>query len=156
MVKTKQKNPGWLDKLLKRYSEESVLAVGYPVGTSGVGTKYPDGTPVLLVAAVNNYGSQSRGIPARDFMNQGAVPAVEKTNPIKATLIPALNAGKISKEQILEHMGQPAADAFKDIILTGKYVENKAATIARKGSAQPLTNTGLLRQTLTYAVRKPE
>lgn len=191
MVRTKQKNPGWLDKLLKRYAEESVLALGFPVGTNGVSARYPEGASVLMVAMVNNFGASINhpggtrynfdksgkavfvsnsfvgptqgvtkahviNVPARGFMNQGAVPAVEATNPIKEALIPALNAGKITKEQILEHMGQPAADAFKKIILTGDYVANAASTILKKGSARPLNDTGLMRQTFTYVVRKPQ
>lgn len=52
-----QKNPGWLKKLLKACEDGPMLAVGWPVGTSGVSARYPDGTPVLLVAAANNFGA---------------------------------------------------------------------------------------------------
>lgn len=154
MVKIKHSNPGWINKLVNRYgSGAEVLAVGYPVGTSGTSTKYPDGPEVVLVAAVNNFGSASQGIPARPFMTEGFVPAVEATNPIKTRLVPLLNQGKITKAQILEHMGAPAVNAFRNTILRGNWVPNKPETIARKGSSRPLTDTGLMRQTLTYVVR---
>ncbi len=153
-VEIKRKNPDWLKNLLKRYKEESVLAIGYPVGTSAIGLEYPDGTPVVLVAAVNNFGSASRGIPARPFMAQGAEPALEATMPIAKALMPKINEGKATIEQVLEKMGKFAEAAFKAQITDGSWVPNKPETIQRKGSQRPLIDTGLMRNSLTYAVRK--
>lgn len=155
MVKIQQKNKGWLGKLLKRWGTQDELAIGWPAGTANVGIRYPDGTPVVLVAAVNTFGSQSRGIPARPFMQQSAEPAIEATVPVSAALIPALNAGKIDKAGILQHMGPYAVAAFQRTITTATWAPNHPETIRRKQSAQPLIDTGLMRQSLTFLVRKP-
>lgn len=150
----KQKNPGWLERLVARYRNESVLAVGYPLGTGAVGTRYPDGTSLVMVAAVQQYGSASRGIPARPFMTQGAPLAVERTRPVVEVMVRAMNAGKATAEQALGEMGPYAQAAFQDVIREGEYEPNSPVTIRRKESSQPLIDTGLLRNTLTWIVRK--
>lgn len=148
-----QKNPGWLKDLQKRYKSRKQLAIGYPIGTKGTSTNYPDGTSVLLVAAANNFGAPSRGIPARDFMDKGAVSALEKTGPIAEALIPALNAGKITMDQVLAKLGPVAVAAFQQAIIDFDEPPNAPSTIAAKGSSNPLVDTGLLNQTLTHIVR---
>lgn len=186
-VVIKQKNPGWLKKLLQRYENDAVLAVGYPATETG-GIKYPDGTSVIMVAAVNNFGANIQhpggtsyvirdgkaqfvsssfvgpvhgitgahqiDIPARPFMTDGAQPALEATTPIAEALIPAINAGKATPEQVLEKMGPFAAAAFRQTITEGAWEPNSSATERRKGSSKPLIDTGLMRNSLTYAVRK--
>lgn len=152
-VVIRQKDPGWLKRLLQRYRNDSVLAIGYPASETG-GIAYPDGTPVVLVAAVNNFGSSSRGIPARPFMSEGAEPAIAATAPIAEALIPALNAGKATVENILGEMGPFAEAAFKEKITQGPWEPNSEQTIAEKGSSKPLLDTGLLRNSLTHVVRK--
>lgn len=153
-VKIIQKNPNWLKDVLKRTKGQDKLAIGYPIGTAGVSTKYPDGTPVLLVAAVNNFGSPSRGIPRRDFMTPGGAIAVQKSIPITAAMIPKLNAGKITRAQLLNILGPVAADAFKQAIVDLDSPANNPKTIKQKKSSNPLVDTGLLNQTLTFVVRE--
>lgn len=150
-----QSNPGWLERLLKRYKDESVLAVGYPASETG-GIQYPDGTPVTLVAAVNVFGSQSRNIPSRDFMTAGAAAALAgDAGKIAAELVPLLNEGKITIEEILEQMGPFAEGEFKAAFTGNEWAPNAQSTIDAKESSQPLIDTGLLRNSLTYVVRKP-
>lgn len=153
-AKIVQSNPGWLAKLLKSYKNKEVLAVGYPASETG-GIAYPDGTPVTLVATVNNYGSQSMGIPARPFMQEGAVAALAgDAGKVAAELVPLLNKGKITPAQILEEMGPYAEASFKEVFTGVAWPDNSEYTVMKKGSSQPLIDTGLLRGSLTYVVRK--
>lgn len=154
-VVIRQRDPGWLKRLLKRYQNDSVLAVGYPASETG-SIRYPDGTSVILVAAVNNFGSASRGIPARPFMIEGAEPAIEATAPIAAALIPALNAGRATVEDILKDMGPFAEAAFKEKLTAGPWEPNAELTKELKGSSTPLIDTGLLRNSMTHVVRKAD
>lgn len=151
----KQKNPGWLERLVKRYeaADDDILAIGYPASETG-SLRYPDGTSVVLVATVNNFGSASKNIQARDFMTQGGPPAVEATNPIAAGLMPLLNQGKVTPAEILKQMGPFAEAAFKAKLTEGPWEPNAPDTIAAKGSSRPLIDTGLLRNSLTHVVRK--
>jgi hypothetical protein len=148
-----QSNPGWLAKLLKSYKNKEVLVVGYPASETG-GIKYPDGTPVTLVAAVNNYGSQSMRIPARPFMQEGAVAALAgDAGKVAAELVPLLNKGKITVAEILKQMGPYAEASFKGVFTGVAWTPNADYTVEKKGSSQPLIDKGLLRNTLTHAVR---
>lgn len=152
-AKVTQKNPGWLAALLRRYKNEDVLAVGYPASETG-GITYPDGTPVILVAAVNNYGSQSRGIPARPFMQEGAKAAIAgEAGQIAAALVPALNREEITAFEILRQMGPYAEAAFKGVFTGHEWQPNAPYTVEQKGSEQPLIDTGLLRNSLTHVLR---
>lgn len=153
-AKVVHSNPGWLAKLLKSYSNKEVLAVGYPASETG-GIAYPDGTPVTLVAAVNNYGSQSMGIPARPFMQEGAVAALAgDAGRVAAELIPLMNQGRVTPAQILGEMGPYAEASFKEVFTSVAWPDNSEYTVMKKGSSQPLIDTGLLRNSLTYVVRK--
>lgn len=186
-VKITQSNPGALKKILARYKNSQELAIGYPVGTEGVSTRYPDGTPVLLVAAANNYGAtinhpggtpytitkqgvrfvskdfvgpvsgvtkpHTIKIPARDFMNQGGVRALEKTQPISAKLVKKLNRGEITITEILKILGPVAVAEFQQTIIDIKDPPNASSTVAEKKSSNPLVNTSLMNQTLTSSVR---
>lgn len=148
-----QKNKGWLEKLLRSYDNKEVLAVGYPASETG-GIRYPDGTPVVLVAAVNQYGSQSMGIPARPFMTEGSKAALSgDAGKVAAELVPLLNKGKITAAEILKKMGPFAEASFKGVFTGVAWTPNADYTIQKKGSAQPLIDTSLLRNTLTHVVR---
>lgn len=187
-VTVTRKNPNWLKELLERYRNQSVLAIGWPTGSAAVGLRYPDGTPVVLVAAANQFGAhishpggtpyrqkengqveflhkgdpRATGvtaphqidIPARDFMGPGLVVAESNTRPIAAALVPLLNQGKVTPEQILEAMGPTATAAFKQAITNIHEPPNKASTVRAKGSDHPLIGTTLMRNSITHQVRK--
>ena len=152
MVRIDRKDPKWLQRFVDQYKTGEVLAVGWPAGPAA-SIKYPDGEQVAMVAAVNNYGSASRGIPARPFMTEGGAAAVEATRPIKEKLIPKLNKGRIKVAQILEVMGPFAVAAVQRKIKDGNWEPNAPATAAAKGSDTPLKDTGLMSQSITYVVR---
>lgn len=155
-VYVKRKNPGWLESLLKRYGQKAELAIGWPQGTNSLGLRYPDGVPVVLVAAVNTFGSSSRGIPSRPFMQQSAEPAVVATAPVAAAMVKAVNRGKATIEDALKEMGPYAQGAFQTTITDYPWLPNAPSTIAAKGSAKPLIDTSLMRGSITWIVRKPD
>lgn len=154
-ITVKRSNPNALKKLLKRIksAENAELAVGIPVGSTGASAQYPDGTDVLLVAAVNNFGSPSRGIPAREFMSESAEPMIEATTPIAEGLMHLMNSGDVTAEEILEKMGPFAVSAMQDTIDAINTPANAESTIKAKKSSNPLINTRLLVQSITSAVR---
>lgn len=92
-------------------------------------------------------------IPARPFMSLAQEPMIEATAGIAETLIPALNAGKITPHQLLKEMGPPAVGAMKNTIVELDSPPNAASTIRKKKSDNPLEDSGRLDQSITYAVR---
>lgn len=149
----KQKNPRWLEAVLKRHKKLSgkVVAVGFPKGTESAGLNYPDGTPLLNVAAWNNYGTSR--MPRRDFMTPGAKLMNEKTAPIAKAFMQDVNSGKINPDTVLEKMGVVATGQLQIAIRDLTDPPNSPITVSMKDSSNPLIDTGLLLGSVTYIVR---
>ena len=149
-----QSSPKWIEKIIKKYaSNKNNIAVGWPKGTSAASLKYPDGPQVAAVATVNNYGSDSRNIPARPFMSIAAKPAMKAIKPIQAAMLKKVNADLIDIEKVQVVAAPVAVNEFKKTIKTLNSPPNKPSTVKNKGSSNPLIDTGLLRQSITYQVR---
>ena len=150
-----RKNPNALRNLIRRYARgrEVELAVGFPVGEAGTGTTYPDSDArVLDVAVWNNYGT-GNGVPRRDFMTPGGNLAVDNTRDIAKAMIPEVNVGRVTVDRALESMGPTAQAAIQETITDIKAPPNAPETIKRKGSSNPLVDTGQMRNAVTYVVR---
>lgn len=153
MTVVTQRNPGWLKALVKRYRDagRDRLALGFPANSEGAGRRYPDGTPLLLVAAANQFGTPT--IPQRDYFTPGAVAAVKDTAEIREAGVQAINAGKAKPAEVLEAMGPFAEAALKRTIADFTNPPNAPSTIAKKGDDNPLEDTGMMRNAVTYSVR---
>lgn len=63
-------------------------------------------------------------------------------------------ASGMSVEQALDILGNQAEGHMKETVGQGKFKPNSPKTIKRKGSAKPLIDTGLMRESITYKVNK--
>lgn len=149
----KQKNPGWLEKLIKRRKDAvgKQVAIGFPRGTEAVSNQYPDGTAVLLVAFWNNFGTKFT--PRRDFMTSGSQSALEETRDIAQGGIRDINAGKAKAEDVLKKMGVVGASQIQLAIRDLRDPPNKPETIEAKQSSNPLIDTAFMLQSVTWALR---
>lgn len=112
--------------------------------------KYPDGTPVAMIAAIQNYGAPAAGIPPRPFFSNmiaskkagwpGAVARNLKQQDYDATRAFAL-------------VGEGIAGQLRQSIIQTNSPPLKAATAARKGSTKPLVDTGHMLASVDYDVR---
>lgn len=82
----------------KRFSKSNKLKVGFLEDAT-----YPDGTLVALVAATQNYGSPSKGIPPRPFLSNTI--AAHK-NEWPKELAKLLKGNKLLADKALEIMGE--------------------------------------------------
>lgn len=142
----RRRNPGWTDRLLG-LSVGKVVAVGYPKGKANA---YPDGTPVMLVAAVHNYGM---GQPKRPFMDQAAVEMQAGFQDLARKAAPKIIEGRLDVETVLKAAGLMGERNVVEAIDKGGFIPNNAETIERKGSDKPLIDTGHLRAAVTSVVR---
>lgn len=111
---------------------------------------YPDGTPVAYVATIHEHGAGP--IPARPFMRPAVAqygPAWMKTMADGARA--ALN-GSVSPEAVLEAVTLRAAGDVGKAIQAVTSPALKPMTIARKGFAKPLIDTGQMFQSVTGKV----
>ena len=120
------------------------------------GQQYEDGTPVAYVAAIHEYGAPEVGIPPRPFLRTTVAEKRKEWTGQMRDGVAAVMHGAASVEQSLEMIGMGAAGDVKKTISTVSSPPLKQATIARKGHAKPLVETGLLLQSITSKVANKE
>ena len=114
--------------------------------------RYQDGTPVAAVAAAHEFGVRLREggqeIPERPFFRQ-AIARIERR-------LPDMLASQIVNGQVepgvAGRIGAWAAGEVQASIVRLREPPNSPATIARKGSSNPLIDTGHMRQSVTWRV----
>ena len=103
---------------------------------------------MAAVAAWNEFGTKN--IPERPFFRQ-AIAQMEDgiANIIKAGINPKKG---IVDERLADVLGAYAQGEIQDSITSLKEPPNNPATIARKGSDNPLVDTGFMRHSVTWQV----
>ena len=116
-----------------------------------------DGVTVLDKAIWNEFGTMRNGkphVPARSFIR--ATFDMHRAEAIKrlTALLRQVVAGKLTEKVALERFGLWFQGLIQKRIAAGIPPENAASTVKRKGSSKPLIDTGQLRSSVSYAVRR--
>lgn len=134
--------------LAKRLEREQRVLVGVPIGAG----EYEDGVNYATIMAVNNFGSADGHIPARPVLQ----PAVEEGAPVYRRLaevmLPKVLSGDMEMRVLLEQMGSLAEGHVKQYMTDLRTPPNAQSTIDKKGSDNPLIDTGALRQSIRYVI----
>ncbi len=133
-VKGGEKLEAYLKKLADKVSNPGTLRVGFLEGAT-----YPDGTPVAMVAAIQNFGAPNAGIPARPFFSKMVN---EKSPEWGGKLAKVLEQADWDGGKALALMGEGIAGQLRQSIVDTNAPELSPDTIARKGSDKPLVDTG--------------
>ena len=123
----------YLKELAQKVSNPGTLRVGFFSRAT-----YPDGTSVPMVAAIQNYGAPSRGIPPRPFFTN-FVSKGKKTWGKALTTI--LQQNDYDATRSLQLMGEGMRGELQASITEGSYAPLKPATVRRKGFDTPLIDT---------------
>ena len=59
-----------------------------------------------------------------------------------------------SAEQVLKEIGIFQKDLIQEKITEGSFTPNAASTVRKKGSNKPLIDTGRMRQSVNYVIKK--
>ena len=121
--------------------------------------KYPDGTPVAYVAAIQEFGYPAGNIPSRPFF-RNAISQNDGWKPLATKAMSAVVEGRIELNQALNQMGLKMAADVKDSITDGSYEALKQSTLDARQSrkrtkgvaSKPLIDTAQMLQSVTYAV----
>lgn len=107
----------------------------------------PDGSMTQAQnGALQNFGNDR--IPPRPWL----IPGVESaTQDIIDTIADSIAAG-VTPDQTLEQIGAIAAGATQQYITDLKEPPNAPSTIEKKGSSNPLIDTGSMRASVTWKV----
>lgn len=102
------------------------------------GATYPNGTPVALVAAVQEFGAPSRGIPPRPAVRGMISRHSDGWGP---ALLNLLKTNDYDSRRALQLMGEGIKGQWQQAIVDFQGVPLKPATIARKGFDKQLIDT---------------
>lgn len=154
---------GWPDANATAVYYERQKRSGY---AKGGGRSIPAGRPVSLamIARTLNYGREEGitisgrkypAIPPRPFMDLARKNFEKKAGAILGKLLPLYASGRMSARQVLEFLGQKAADEIKESMRTGPWAPLSAVTkeLRRHGGDQPLVDTGTLVNSVSFELR---
>ncbi|MGS1116018.1 hypothetical protein [Castellaniella sp. UC4442_H9] len=112
-----------------------------------------DGMTVATLGAVQHFGDGSK-IPARPWLDKGAESG---TKEYVSTIREGIEDG-LDAKRIMTRVGIEAEGAIKQYITDLDTPPNAPATIRKKGSSNPLIDTGNMRASVTSTVvaRRPE
>ena len=131
-----------LEEISKNFDGPDIVKVGLPKGAND----YPDGTSVLMVGAVHEFGSPARSIPQRSYLRSTVVEKKSKYKTMFRKLSKQMVEGKINKEKALMVVGLKTQTDVRNKITNIKVPELKY----RDGN--PLVDTGHLRQAIFFTV----
>lgn len=133
-------------KMLKELAEKEVR-VGFQQGKA----TDENGTDICDIAAWNELGTVH--IPARPFLRQSVDDNLSKINNFLQEKKKDLVRG-ISAEQVLKEIGIFQKDLIQEKITDGDFAPNAESTVKKKGSSKPLIDTGRMRQSVNYEIKK--
>lgn len=110
-----------------------------------------DGTDIAAIAAWNEFGTES--IPARPFLRMSVDENEKKIRTMCTRQAKKLYSGN-SAESVLKETGAFGVSLVQEKIRNGSFTPNAASTIKAKGSAHPLIDSGRMRQSVHYVVKK--
>lgn len=111
---------------------------------------YPDGTPVAMIGAIQEFGAPSVGIPSRPyFRNMIAAKSGEWGEAIAGLL----RSNGFNARRVLELTGAAIAGQLRQSIRDTNSPPLAASTIRRKGFDKPLIETSHLINSVDYEVQ---
>ena len=120
----------------------SKLRVGLPEDSAD----YPDGTPVVMVGTVHEFGSIDGKVPERSWLRSTIVKNAAAYKAIQRAQGKAILMGKLTFDKAVNALGLRAASDVKGMIID----ISTPALKHREGN--PLVDTGHLVEAVTYEV----
>jgi hypothetical protein len=121
------------------------VRVGFQAGeTTG------DGVDIVSIAAWNELGTEH--IPPRPFMQQSVEKNESRIAAMCKTQLKKILTGEATARDALQAIGVMQKGLIQAEIKNGGFAPNSPRTIAKKGSAQPLIDTGRLRQSVNFVI----
>lgn len=131
-----------LEKIGAEMNETGRLKVGLPKGSNN----YPDGTSVIMVGTVHEFGSPSRNIPERSFLRSTMHMNGRFYKKLLEKLAKKIMKGDMTSSKAMNILGLQVESDVKARITD----LSEPALKHREGN--PLVDTGHLRQSIVYVV----
>ena len=149
-----------LKELAALVAKPATLRVGFLENA-----KYPDGTPVALIAAIQDFGAPSVGIPPRPFFRNMIA---AKKGEWPAAIAALLKANDLDAEKALDQAGQAIARQLRQSIIDTNTPALAESTLRKRGvpagtkydptdsstfGAKPLVDTGHMLNSVDHDVK---
>jgi hypothetical protein len=134
-----------LRQIAESVSKPGTLRVGFLQNAT-----YPDGKQVAMIAAIQDFGAPGVGIPPRPFFrNMIAAKQSEWPNAIGNLL----KTNNYDAPRALSVAGAGVAGQLRQSIIETNSPPLSPTTIARKGHAKPLVDTGHMLNSVDFEVK---
>ena len=130
-----------LKRITRSMRGKDRVKVGFPKGTEST---------ILDRAVYNEFGTAT--IPERPFMRDGLRDGIPELKQVNKGLVKRIIDGRLTKQQALNQLGMKGVQLIQNSITGLKDPANAPSTIERKGSSNPLIDTGEMRQSVTHKV----
>lgn len=130
-----------LRQIIRQFKGRSKVKVGFPKGESD---------EILDKAIYNEFGT--RDIPERPFIRNGLRDGVGELQRVSTVVARRVIAGTLTKNQALNQLGKTGVDLVKQSAIGLKDPPNAEVTVSRKGSSNPLVDTGEMVGAITWKV----
>jgi len=107
-------------------------------------------TPIAMIGAVHEFGSEKMGIPERPWLRPGIRSGKEAFRALNRVNIVRVLRGELTAQQALGQLGAMAVGVVQRYIRSARFTPLKPATIRAKGSSAPLIDTGQMMQSVTF------
>lgn len=114
---------------------------------------YPDGKPVAMIAAIQNFGAPRAGIPPRPFFSNMIKDKQAEWGPAIGNLLVANDYDAL---RVLRLTGEAVAGQLRTSIVETNEPPLAPSTIDRKGFDKPLVDTGHMLNSVDYEVKAHE
>lgn len=131
---------------LKKLHEQEVF-IGYQSGE----VTDDKGVDMAQIAMFNELGTSDT--PSRPFLRMSVDDNQDKINSMCKSLAGEI-AGGGTAEHTLKKLGAFGVSLVQEKIGNGTFAPNAPSTIKKKGSDKPLIDTGKMRQSVKYVIRK--
>ena len=143
-IKGGDKIDAYLRDLAAKVANGKAVKVGFLAGAT-----YPDGKSVAMVAAIQNFGAPSRGIPPRPFFSRVIE---EKSNGWGAALALNMQLTDNNASVALGRVGEGIKGQLQQSIVETNSPPLAPSTVRRKGFDKPLVDTGHMLNSVAYEV----
>jgi hypothetical protein len=139
-----------LEAALAKLSSQVAKPVSVRIGFMEGAAPYPDGTPVALVAAVQDFGAPSVGVPPRPFFRNMVA---KRRGEWPAAIADAIKDNGYDAVKALGVVGNAIEGQLRQSIQETNSPPLKPATVARKGFDKPLIDTSHMINSITSEVK---
>ena len=107
---------------------------------------------VVIYAAANEFGAFNGRIRERSFLRAGFDQYHQEINDTADKLIDQVMSGTLNVDAYYQIIGNFLVGKIQEFMTNLKLPANAPSTVARKGSSNPLIDTGRMRDSITWRV----